>query len=110
MQTICPERAVAMFPDGASLMVGGSMTVSAPVRLIDEIVRQGKRDLTVIAKDMTQPGRGIDKLAATELAAITFADSKATLAGMARGVTVAQVIAANGAEPIVPDRVPELPT
>jgi acetate CoA/acetoacetate CoA-transferase alpha subunit len=36
--------------------------VGTPERLIDEIVCQGKRDLTVIANDTAAPGRGIGKL------------------------------------------------
>jgi acetate CoA/acetoacetate CoA-transferase alpha subunit len=54
--------AVAMIPDGASLMVGGFMGVGTPERVIDELVRQGKRNLTVIANDTAMPGRGIGKL------------------------------------------------
>src|SRR5687767_11428513 len=38
------------------------MGVGTPERLMDEIVRQGKRDLTVIANDTAWPGRGIGKL------------------------------------------------
>jgi acetate CoA/acetoacetate CoA-transferase alpha subunit len=38
------------------------MAVGTPERLIDELVRQGKRDLTVIANDTAAPGRGIGKL------------------------------------------------
>jgi acetate CoA/acetoacetate CoA-transferase alpha subunit len=62
MQTIRAADAVAMIPDGASLLVGGFMGVGTPERLMDEIVRQGKRDLTVIANDTAWPGRGIGKL------------------------------------------------
>ena len=51
-----------MIPDGASLMVGGFMAVGTPERVIDEIVRQNKRDLTIIANDTAAPGRGIGKL------------------------------------------------
>ena len=50
--------AVALIPDGASLMIGGFMGVGTPRALIDELVRQGKRDLTVIANDTAMPGRG----------------------------------------------------
>lgn len=38
------------------------MGVGTPERLIDELVRQGKRGLTVIANDTATPGRGIGKL------------------------------------------------
>ena len=51
-----------MIPDGASLMFGGFMGVGTPVRIVDELVRQGKRDLTVIANDTARPGVGIGKL------------------------------------------------
>jgi acetate CoA/acetoacetate CoA-transferase alpha subunit len=67
MQTISLESAVAMIPNGASLMVGGFMAVGTPERLMDEIVRQGKRELTVIANDTAMPGRGIGKLVEARL-------------------------------------------
>jgi acetate CoA/acetoacetate CoA-transferase alpha subunit len=62
MKTIALEKAVAMIPDGASVMVGGFMGVGTPERLIDELTRQGKRELTVIGNDTAMPGRGIGKL------------------------------------------------
>lgn len=62
MKVIAIQDAVAMIPNGASLMVGGFMGVGTPERLIDEIVRQDKRNLTVIANDTAMPGRGIGKL------------------------------------------------
>ena len=67
MQTIAPQDAIAMIPDGASLMIGGFMAVGTPERLIDELVRQGKRNLTVIANDTAMPGRGIGKLVSAGL-------------------------------------------
>jgi acetate CoA/acetoacetate CoA-transferase alpha subunit len=62
MRTLSLEQSVALIPDGASLMIGGFMAVGTPERLIDEIVRQGKRDLIVIANDTAMPGKGIGKL------------------------------------------------
>ena len=44
------------------------MAVGTPERVIDEIVRQNKRNLTVIANDTAAPGRGIGKLIAKKLA------------------------------------------
>jgi acetate CoA/acetoacetate CoA-transferase alpha subunit len=67
MQTVSLEQSVTMIPDGASLMVGGFMAVGTPERVIDEIVRQNKRDLTVIANDTASPGRGIGKLVSAKL-------------------------------------------
>lgn len=62
MHTTSAEEAVALIPDGASLMVGGFMGVGSPERMIDELVRQGRRELTVIANDTALPGVGIGKL------------------------------------------------
>src|SRR5262249_36530882 len=67
MKTISVESAVALTPDGASLMVGGFMGVGTPERLVDELVRQGKSNLVVIANDTAIPGRGIGKLVAAGL-------------------------------------------
>ena len=44
------------------------MGVGTPERMIDELVRQNKRDLTVIANDTAAPGRGIGKLISAKLA------------------------------------------
>ena len=49
-------------PDGASLMIGGFIGAGTPQRLVDELVRQGRRELTVIANDTARPGIGIGKL------------------------------------------------
>jgi acetate CoA/acetoacetate CoA-transferase alpha subunit len=62
MRTLSLADAVALIPDGASLMIGGFMGVGTPERVVDELVRQGKRNLTVIANDTALPGRGIGKL------------------------------------------------
>ena len=67
MQTIKLEKAVAMIPDGASVMIGGFMAVGTPERLMDELVRQGKKGLTVIANDTALPGVGIGKLVSAGL-------------------------------------------
>jgi acetate CoA/acetoacetate CoA-transferase alpha subunit len=67
MQTILVEKAVAKIPDGATVMIGGFMGVGTPERLIDELVRQGKRGLTVIANDTATPSVGIGKLVAAKL-------------------------------------------
>ena len=67
MQTLSLQQSVAMIPDGASLMIGGFMAVGTPERVIDEIVRQQRRDLTVIANDTAMPGKGIGKLVDAKL-------------------------------------------
>ncbi len=67
MRTITLEDAVARIPDGASLMVGGFMGVGTPEYIVDELVRQRKRDLTVIGNDTALPGVGIGKLVSANL-------------------------------------------
>jgi acetate CoA/acetoacetate CoA-transferase alpha subunit len=62
MRTISVQAAVELIPDGASVMIGGFMGVGTPERLVDELVRQKKRDLTIIANDNALPGTGIGKL------------------------------------------------
>ena len=66
-KTFKVSEAVAGIPDGATLMIGGFMAVGTPRRLIDEMVRQGKKDLTVIANDTARPGFGIGKLISARL-------------------------------------------
>jgi len=73
MKTISLQDAVAMIPDGARLMIGGFMGVGTPERVIDELVRQGKRNLTVIANDNALPGLGIGKLVTAGLVRRTIA-------------------------------------
>ena len=62
MKAVSTEEAVAMIPNGASIMVGGFMGVGTPERLLDELVRQKKSQLSIIANDAAVPGRGIGKL------------------------------------------------
>jgi acetate CoA/acetoacetate CoA-transferase alpha subunit len=73
MKTVSAAEAVALIPQGATLMIGGFMGVGTPERLIDELVRQSKRDLTVIANDTAAPGRGIGKLVDAGLVSRTIA-------------------------------------
>jgi acetate CoA/acetoacetate CoA-transferase alpha subunit len=59
---IKPRDAVALIPDGASVMIGGFMGVGSPHRTIDALVACGTRNLTIIANDSATPGTGIGKL------------------------------------------------
>ena len=73
MKTISLKDAVAMIPDGARVMIGGFMGVGTPARLMDELIRQGKRGLTVIANDNALPGIGIGKLVSAGVVTKTIA-------------------------------------
>ena len=48
--------------DGMSIMVGGFMVVGTPEFLIDELVKTGVKDLTIICNDAGLPGKGVAKL------------------------------------------------
>jgi len=67
MKNIPLQQAVEMIPNGASLMIGGFMGCGTPEPLMDELVRQNKRELTVIANDTGLPGVGIGKLVEAKL-------------------------------------------
>lgn len=72
MKSVSVAEAVAKIPEGATLMVGGFMGVGTPERVIDELVRQNKRNLTIIANDTAVPGRGIGKLIERDLVSMTI--------------------------------------
>ena len=55
-----PRDAVADVPDGATIMIGGFL--GSPEPLIDALVQQGARDLTVIANDTGFEDSGVGKL------------------------------------------------
>ena len=42
------EQAVASIPDGALIGLGGNLTHRAPAAAVHELLRQGKRDLTLV--------------------------------------------------------------
>ena len=67
MKVVALAEAVSRIPAGASIMVGGFMGVGTPERIIDEIVRQNKGRLSLIANDTALPGRGIGKLVSSRL-------------------------------------------
>src|ERR1700680_1937351 len=62
MKPVSAEEAVAMIPNGATVMVGGFMGVGTPERLLDELVRQRKSELSIISNDAAIPGKGVGKL------------------------------------------------
>src|SRR3712207_2402668 len=59
---LSPAAAVALVPDGATVMIGGFMGVGSPHRTIAALVARGARGLTVIANDTARPGIGVGRL------------------------------------------------
>jgi acetate CoA/acetoacetate CoA-transferase alpha subunit len=62
MKAVSVEEAIAMIPNGATIMVGGFMGVGTPEHLLDELVRQRKSELRLISNDGAVPGKGVGKL------------------------------------------------
>lgn len=56
------REAVGLIPDGASLAIGGNTFHRAPAAALHELVRQGRRDLTLIK---TAGAYDVDLLAGT---------------------------------------------
>jgi acetate CoA/acetoacetate CoA-transferase alpha subunit len=56
------EDAIARIPDGAAIMVGGFGSPGTPFALLDELLAQGQKRLTVIKNDANEPDIGIGRL------------------------------------------------
>ena len=56
------KEAAGMIRDGAVLMIGGFLGWGNPHRLIEEILKNGTKDLTIIADDSPPAGFGLSKL------------------------------------------------
>jgi len=61
MKAVSVEEAVARIPNGATVMVGRIHGVGTPERLLDELVRQRKSELSIISNDAAVPGKGVGK-------------------------------------------------
>ncbi|MCY1166240.1 acetate CoA/acetoacetate CoA-transferase alpha subunit [Sphingomonas sp. BE270] len=59
---ITAEEAVALIPDGASILIGGFLVCGTPFRLIEALAAAGKKNLTIIANDTGRPNEGIGRL------------------------------------------------
>ncbi|MFV0465309.1 MAG: CoA transferase subunit A [Lachnospiraceae bacterium] len=66
---ISAEEAARFVKDGDCVMIGGFMSIGTPEIMMDELVKQGKGNLHVIANDSGSPGRGIGKLVSAGLVA-----------------------------------------
>jgi len=60
-KVISLEKATELVKDGMTIMVGGFLGVGTPPTLVDSLVAQGVRNLTLIANDTATPKIGIGK-------------------------------------------------
>ncbi|HIQ89205.1 TPA: CoA transferase subunit A [Candidatus Galligastranaerophilus faecipullorum] len=65
---VSAKDAISLIKDGASIMVGGFLSCGAPDKLIDELVRQGKKNLTMICNDTSYPDVDKGKVITNRLA------------------------------------------
>jgi len=56
------EVSIAEIPDNATIMVGGFGSPGTPFTLIDELLNQGQKNLTLIKNDANEKSIGISKL------------------------------------------------
>ncbi len=54
-EIVSAQKAINLINDGATVMVGGFLDCGAPDKLIDELVKQNKKNLTMISNDTTYP-------------------------------------------------------
>ena len=59
---ITAEQAAELVPDGAVLHIGGFLGVGAPHRIIDALIKLGRKNLTIIGNDTARPNIGVGKL------------------------------------------------
>jgi acetate CoA/acetoacetate CoA-transferase alpha subunit len=56
------QAAIARISDGDTIMVGGFGVPGTPFCLLDELLRQGQKELTLIKNDANEVGMGVDHL------------------------------------------------
>ena len=61
-KTITAKEAISMIDDGSTIMIGGFLSCGTPDVLVDELVNQGKKDLTLVSNDTSYPNVDRGKL------------------------------------------------
>jgi acetate CoA/acetoacetate CoA-transferase alpha subunit len=56
------EEIRQLFKDGMTIMIGGFLACGTPEKLIDLLIEEGVKDLTIIANDTSFPDRGLGRL------------------------------------------------
>ena len=63
-KTTAMAEAIARIPSGATVMLSGFGVPGTPFALIQELIRQGQDNLTIIKNDANETGMGVDHLLA----------------------------------------------
>ena len=66
-KVVSVHDAIELIKDGASIMIGGFLSCGTPDKLIDELVKQGKKNLTMICNDTSYPNTDKGKIIANKL-------------------------------------------
>src|SRR5438105_10325591 len=61
-----PQAALADLPDGATIMIGGFGSAGMPAELIDALIGQGARDLTIVNNNAGNADTGLAALIAAK--------------------------------------------
>jgi acetate CoA/acetoacetate CoA-transferase alpha subunit len=90
------DDAIALMPDGATVMIGGFFGVGSPLRLLHGLASAGRKGLTVIANDTARPGVGVGKLidahAVTRLIASHIGTNPETQRQMIEGQLIVELV------------------
>jgi acetate CoA/acetoacetate CoA-transferase alpha subunit len=62
LKIVKSEEAISFVKDGDSLMIGGFLGVGTPETLIDELIKENKKNLIIICNDTSFENKGIGKL------------------------------------------------
>ncbi|MCM1264986.1 MAG: CoA transferase subunit A [Candidatus Gastranaerophilales bacterium] len=61
-KTISAKNAIEMIKDGSSVMIGGFLSCGTPEILVEELINQNKKDLTMVTNDTSYPNADKGKL------------------------------------------------
>ena len=56
------KDAISLIKDGDTVMIGGFLSCGSPNKVIDELIKQNVKDLTLVANDTSVPGNDRGKL------------------------------------------------
>ncbi|HBR07566.1 MAG TPA: succinyl-CoA--3-ketoacid-CoA transferase [Clostridiales bacterium] len=59
---ITAQEAIGKIRDGDRIMIGGFGLRGCPDELVDELVRSGRKELTIISNDLGSPNQGLGRL------------------------------------------------